>query len=288
MRFLVILLLGLCGPALAFGQGSATGDDVRSADEIPDDMPPPPEDAPPAEAEAVGATDDRPPHPKTPDPLEEPQPSAEMLAKTMYHWLPGHWVWTGEQFEWKNGEWIYKVKDMILVPPRWEWNENQWVFHEAGWARPGTNVVVYSPTPAPGGPDAAENVDKAPADSAEPTQQKEAQVTVYVWTGVYVAPLILYPIWHPHYHYHWYHRHPHYRRAPAYRHHRYHHAKAHHYRHHNSRPPSHGGSRPSTKPSQKPSTRPSQQPSGRPSQQPSTRPSTQPSRRGGGRGGRRR
>ena len=77
--------------------------DVRSEDEIPDDMPEAPEDAPPAEATAVGATDDRPPHPKTPDPLEELQPSAEMLAKTMYHWLPGRWVWTSEQYEWRSG-----------------------------------------------------------------------------------------------------------------------------------------------------------------------------------------
>jgi hypothetical protein len=28
-------------------------------------------------------------------------------------------VWTGELFEWKGGQWVYEVKDMILVPPRW-------------------------------------------------------------------------------------------------------------------------------------------------------------------------
>ena len=57
-------------------------------------MPAPPENAPPAEAPAVGGTDDRPPHPETPRSLEEQQPSAELLAKTSYQWLPGHWIWT--------------------------------------------------------------------------------------------------------------------------------------------------------------------------------------------------
>jgi hypothetical protein len=246
-------------PATGFAQDAASESNVRSESEIPDDMPEAPEDAPPAEATAVGATADRPPHPKTPDPLEEPQPTAEMLSKTMYHWLPGRWVWTGEQFEWKNGTWIYKVKGMILVPPRWEWSEErkQWVFHDAGWAKPGSNVAVYRPTQAPGGPEVNENAEKPPADSDEPKQQQQSQVTVYVWTGVYYPPVVVYPRWHPHYHYHWYHRHPHYRATPYYKHNRYQHAKAHHY-----------GSHPSQQPN-----RPSQQPAGRASQQPAKQPS---------------
>jgi hypothetical protein len=293
MRYGFALLIVLSVPMAALAQEASAEGSVRSAEEIPEDMPAPPEDAPPAEAPPVDATEERPPHPQTPDPLEEAQPSAEMLAKTMYHWLPGHWVWTGEQFEWRSGAWIYKVKEMILVPPKWEWDGKQWVFHGAGWATPGTRKVVYSPTLAPGGPDVAENAEKAPAESSEPKQQQQAESSVYVWVGVYTAPLILYPVWHPHYHYHWYHRHAHYYRAPAYRHRRYHYAKTHHRVHHyNNRPPS-ASQRPSNRPSQRPSTRPSQQPSTRP-QQPSQRPSTQPSQRpshGGGsraRGGRRR
>ncbi len=105
---------------------------MRSADEIPEDMPPPPDDAPPAEAPPTGGTDERPPHPETPELLEEEQPTAETLAKTKYHWLPGHWVWTGEQFEWKSGQWVYKVKDSILVPPRWEWDGKQWGLPQRG------------------------------------------------------------------------------------------------------------------------------------------------------------
>lgn len=242
MRLLLVLTLALGFSASALAQESAEGDEVRSADEIPEDMPDPPKDAPPAEAPPVGGTDERPPHPETPEDLEEQQPTAETLAKTSYHWLPGHWTWTGQQFEWKSGEWVYKVKDMILVPPRWEWDGKQWVFHNAGWAKPGTNKVVYRSTPAPGGPDAAASAEQAPAVSTETVQPQASTTTVYVWTGVYVAPLILFPIWHPHYHYHWYRGHAHYGRAPAYHSRRYHYSTTHrsaHYRY-QSRPPSHG------------------------------------------------
>jgi hypothetical protein len=291
MRLLVIMLVSLTASS-ALGQEPSGDGEVRSPEEIPEDMPEAPETAPPAEAPAVDATEDRPPHPKTPDPLEEAQPTAEMLAKTMYHWLPGHWVWTGEQFEWRSGQWVYKVKDMILVPPRWEWDGDKWVFHGAGWAKRGTNVAVFSPTPAPGGPEVSENAEQAPANSSEPKEQNEAQTTVYVWVGVYTAPLVVYPIWHPHYHYHWYHRHPRYRRRPAYRHRRYNYAKTHRrYHSPSARPPAAGPSRPSQqpagKPAQQPSSKPAQQPSSKPSQQPSSRPSHQPStghqpsRRGG-------
>ena len=150
-------------------------------------MPPPPDDAPPAEAPPVDGTDERPPHPETPEDLDELQPTAEMLAKTSYHWFPGHWIWTGEQFEWKSGEWVYKVKDMILVPPRWDWDGKQWVFHNAGWAKPGTKEVVYRATPAPGGPEVAANPEAAPAASSQNPEPQSSTTTVYVYTGVYVA-----------------------------------------------------------------------------------------------------
>jgi len=295
MRPLLVLILALGVPGLSSAQEPADTpadtNEVRPGDEIPKDMPPPPEDAPPAEAPAVDGTDERPPHPKTPAPLSEEQPTAATLAKTSYHWLPGHWVWTGKQFEWKSGEWIYQVKDMILVPPRWEWDRKQWVFHNAGWAEPGSNEVVYRPTPAPGGPDVVANAERVPAASTETVEPQRSTTTVYVWTGVYVPPLILFPVWHPWYHYHWYHRHAYYYRPPAYHSHRYHYAHTHRppsYHPgrppHHGRPPSHGGgSRPSTRPSTRPS-----QPSTRPSTRPSRPPSTRPSHRGGARGGRRR
>ncbi len=163
MRLFTLLLLATTTPAIALGQDAAADTSVRSGDEIPDDMPAPPDAAPPAEAPPVEADDGRPPHPQTPDPLQEEQPSAETLAKTSYHWFPGHWVWTGDQFEWKSGEWVYKVKGMVLVRPRWDWNGKQWVFHEAGWAEPGTNEVIYRTTPAPGGPDVASSTTPPPA-----------------------------------------------------------------------------------------------------------------------------
>lgn len=257
VRLLLMILLASGIPSFAFAQDASRGEDVRSADKIPGDMPAPPEDAPPAEAPPVDGTDGRPPHPETPESLEEQQPSAELLAKTSYQWLPGHWIWTGEQFEWKSGEWIYKVKEMILVPPRWDWDGKQWLFYGAGWAKPGTKKVVYSPTAAPGGPDAAANVEQAPAATDKEPAPQASTTTVYVWTGVYVAPVVLFPIWHPWYHYHWYHRYPAYRRPPAYRSARYRYSTTHrraHYRY-QSRLPSHGGRPTSTRPATQPSNR---------------------------------
>ncbi|MBW2507644.1 MAG: hypothetical protein JRE81_03350 [Deltaproteobacteria bacterium] len=61
------IALGALDAALAQQDAS----EVRSADEIPEDMPDPPDSAPPAEAPAVNGTDERPPHPQTPEPLEE-------------------------------------------------------------------------------------------------------------------------------------------------------------------------------------------------------------------------
>jgi len=87
MRLLLVLMLALGFSASSLAQESSEGEDVRSADEIPEDMPDPPEDAPPAEAPPVGGTDERPPHPETPEDLEELQPTAELLAKTSYHWF---------------------------------------------------------------------------------------------------------------------------------------------------------------------------------------------------------
>ncbi|MDH3728312.1 MAG: hypothetical protein OER77_12345, partial [Myxococcales bacterium] len=59
---LLTLLLALTLPSLALAQETSGERDVRSGDEIPDDMPPPPDDAPPAEAPPTGGTDERPPH----------------------------------------------------------------------------------------------------------------------------------------------------------------------------------------------------------------------------------
>ncbi|MBT8465785.1 MAG: hypothetical protein KJO57_13950, partial [Deltaproteobacteria bacterium] len=92
--FAVLMSLGTHG--IAFAQDAEQSGAHRTADEIPEGMPDPPPDAPPAEAPPVEGTDDRPPHPETPEALEEQAPTAEALGQTVYHWLPGHWVYTGE------------------------------------------------------------------------------------------------------------------------------------------------------------------------------------------------
>ena len=253
MKSFALAILILMFPATAYVQdtgGSADEVNTRAGEDLPEDMPAPPEDAPPAEAPATGGTDDRPPHPETPESLEEQQPTKEVLASTKYRWLPGHWVWTGQQFEWRVGTWIYDVKDHDLVPPRWEWDGKQWVFHNAGWAKDGTKKVVYSVTPVTKAESSAEAPPAAQETEVE-VYVEPAPATVYVWTGVYVAPLIVYPMWHPWYHYHWYHRHPAYVRRPVYRSRRYNYARTHrraHYRYHNRPSTGRPGSRPGTRP----------------------------------------
>ena len=208
-------------PALALAEGMPAGEG-RPPSEVPSDMPPPPSEAPPVEAPPVGGTADRPPHPETPDPLAEAEPTALTLASTQYHWLPGHWIWTGEHFEWRSGVWIYPVNGYDLVPPRWEWDGAQWVFHNAGWALPGADAVVFAPTAVPGVND---NPDAAPQTSDEWVEPTPATTTVYVSMGVYTPPLIMYPLWHPYYHYWWYRGYPLYARQPLYRHPRYYYSR---------------------------------------------------------------
>ena len=208
-------------PALALAEGMPA-DGGQPPSEVPSDMPPPPSEAPPVEAPPVGATADRPPHPETPDPLAEAEPSALTLASTQYHWLPGHWIWTGEHFEWRSGMWIYAVRGYALVPPRWQWDGAQWVFHNAGWALPGTDDVVFAPTPAP---EVNDNPGEPPLRSDEWIDPTPATTTVFVSMGVYTPPLIMYPMWHPYYHYWWYRGYPLYARQPLYRHPRYYYSR---------------------------------------------------------------
>ena len=134
LRRLVLasVLLG-ASPAVLEAQAPSGSDQATfDPDHPPADMPPPPDSAPPAEAPAETQTDGRPPHPATPAPLDEPQPTAQELAQSPYHWLPGHWVWTGQRFEWSSGRWIYKVDGYVLVPPRWAFVNGQWAFVAAG------------------------------------------------------------------------------------------------------------------------------------------------------------
>lgn len=180
------------------------------------DMPAPPQSAPPAEAPPTTATDGRPPHPALPDPLEEAQPTNETLASTTYRWLPGHWIWTNTQYEWQEGLWVYDVFGYSLVPPRWEWDGQEWLFHDAGWAEPGTTTVVYRPTAVPGVGSADTAPTQADDDSATDVYVEPTAVAAYAWTGRYVPPPIVYPAWHPHHHYHHHHGHPRYARQPAY------------------------------------------------------------------------
>jgi len=149
-------------------------------------------DPEPAFASPIEATAGRPPHPGIPTPLEEPEPSQDMLVSSSFRWLAGHWMWTGNQYEWQPGLWIYDVPGYELVPPQWDWDGEYWLYRDAGWRAVGETRISARPTAAPGGtantvPDpglSAPNVDLFVAPSSH---------AVYVWTGTWVAPPIAYP-----------------------------------------------------------------------------------------------
>jgi hypothetical protein len=171
--------------------------------------PPPPESAPPATAPPAQVPEGLPPHPAFPEPLDEPQPTTAELAQTEYVWLPGHWTWTGDRYEWETGYWIYPLPGHVLVPPRWEWNGESWVFHNAGWAPIGSDVVAFAPVA----------VTEGDLAGGEPVDVYVEPRSPLYWTVAdgYYAPLILYPRWHPYYHYYYALGHPFYvQYAPLY------------------------------------------------------------------------
>ena len=146
----------------------------------------------PAFASPAPAADGRPPHPAIPAPLEEREPPPAMRGSTSFRWLPGHWIWTGNQYVWQAGVWIYDVPGHTLVPARWVWDGEYWGFEDAGWAAAGSTRISFRPTALPGGradvtpePDLqAPDVDLYVAPSS---------YAVYVWTGTWLAPPIAYP-----------------------------------------------------------------------------------------------
>ena len=146
----------------------------------------------PALASPSPATDGRPPHPAIPEPLEELGPTQQMRDSTSFHWLSGHWIWTGNQYVWQPGVWIYDFPGLVLVPSRWLWDGEYWGFQDAGWAAEGSARVLYRPTALPGG--------SASTVPVPDSQQSEVELSVapssysvYVWTGTWVAPPIVYP-----------------------------------------------------------------------------------------------
>lgn len=146
----------------------------------------------PAVASPTGASEGRPPHPAIPPPIEEPSPSANMFASTPYRWLPGHWIWTGQEYVWQSGVWVYELQGYALLPPRWLWDAEQWTFQDAGWARRGTRPILYRPTALPDG-SASMGPSPDPNEAQVALEVSPTTHTVYDWTGTWVAPPIVYP-----------------------------------------------------------------------------------------------
>lgn len=193
---LVTALLASCSPSEEAPQQQAIEADEPST--------PAPEAAAPAEPEKdeakpgpafaspTAAANGRPPHPAIPAPLDEPEPAPAIRGSTNFRWLAGHWIWTGNQYVWQSGVWIYDLPGHSLVPARWVWDGEYWGFEDAGWAAAGSTRISFRPTAVPGG-----RADLAP----EPDLQAPdvdvyvapSSYAVYVWTGTWMAPAIVYP-----------------------------------------------------------------------------------------------
>jgi hypothetical protein len=146
----------------------------------------------PATASPTEPARGRPPHPAIPPPIEEAQPSASTLASTGYRWLPGHWIWSGNQYVWQPGIWVYELPGYVLLPPQWRWDGEYWTFRDAGWALPGSDQAVYRPTALPDG--SARVLPTPDPDEAQvDLEVSPSSYAAYVWTGTWVAPPIVYP-----------------------------------------------------------------------------------------------
>jgi hypothetical protein len=161
--------------------------EIRAATPSPD-----PADERPATASPTAPMEGRPPHPATPAPIDEPQPSPDIVGSTSYRWLPGHWIWTGNQYEWQPGVWLYDLPGYALLSAQWLWDGDYWTFRDAGWAMPGTKQAVYRPTALPDGSSTAAPTPD-PDESQVELEVRASSYTAYVWTGTWAAPPIVYP-----------------------------------------------------------------------------------------------
>lgn len=84
--------------------------------------------------------------------LNEAPPAAP--APDMY-WVPGHWVWQGNAYVWRQGHWVAPRSDQVFVRAYWSNENGYWVYHPGRWERMGPapsdarEVVVAEPPPPP-------------------------------------------------------------------------------------------------------------------------------------------
>jgi hypothetical protein len=71
------------------------------------------------------------------------------------YWVPGHWVWNGNTYSWRDGHWVQSRPDFVFVRAYWTNNGGYWVYHPGRWERVGTpppeyrEVVAPEPPPPP-------------------------------------------------------------------------------------------------------------------------------------------
>jgi hypothetical protein len=68
-----------------------------------------------------------------PPPRVEPRP----VARQGQMWVPGHWRWSGNQYDWIPGHYRARRAGLIFVPERWVQVNGRWQFEQGQWVSPG-------------------------------------------------------------------------------------------------------------------------------------------------------
>jgi hypothetical protein len=86
--------------------------------------------------------------PTAPPPLLQEAP-APMTAPGS-EWIPGHWIWNGQQYAWQQGRWDRPpAPGARWLPARWQRRGRMWMFAPGRWRGP-RGVLLVPPAAAPG------------------------------------------------------------------------------------------------------------------------------------------
>jgi len=68
-----------------------------------------------------------------------PPPRAERMPgpRAGQVWVPGHWRWTGRDYDWRGGTWVADRPDYAYAPGRWVQADGGWRWVEGDWRRGG-------------------------------------------------------------------------------------------------------------------------------------------------------
>src|SRR3954464_10272221 len=52
-----------------------------------------------------------------------------------YAWMPGHWQWNYNRYQWVQGSWVRERRGERYDEPRWVQRDGRWYMQGGGWRR---------------------------------------------------------------------------------------------------------------------------------------------------------